>query len=205
MSRPVIVPAMLLAIAVIGLAGAYTTHRGEARARRLRNRAARDDSVRSRVVARRDSEVAAQRTASASACPRELQDVSDWEGETVESLPVVVPLLPDFEVDREVRGASGRISFRSSDGEGYSVFSGPRAVSLEEWPQYELVAECADLADVMPGTIQTARDKGPGVMKAVVAAYRLPDGQFVSFRGATRDVQRQAQLVAAAHHMRLKR
>lgn len=206
MSRPVILPAMLVAIAVIGLAGAYSSHNSDARARRDQDRAARDDSIRSRIAARMDSEVTARHEASAPACPRDHQDIAEWPSETTEALPVVVPVLPNFSADLDSRRAASRISIRSNDGESYSVSYGPRATGVEDWPQYELVAECADLADVMPGTIQTARDKAAGgFTKLVLASYRLPDGNFVSFFGATRNVQRQALLVAAAHHMRLKR
>lgn len=205
MSRPVVLPAIVVAIAVVGLAGAYTAHRGDARARQFRDRSARDDSARSRVTARLDSERNERRTASASACPTEPTNISEWATGTHESLPIVVPVLPEFAFDREGYG-DRRIGFRSDDGETYVVWSGARAASLEDWPQYQLVAECADMADVMPGTIQTARERNPdGFMKVVLATYRLPDGGFVSFQGTTRDVQREAQLVAAAHHMRLKR
>jgi hypothetical protein len=205
MSRPIIVPSLLVAIAVIGMAGAFTARRGDERARKLKDRVAHDDSARSRAVARMDSQRSERRTASASACPTEPEDISEWGAGTHEKLPVVVPVLPDFSFDREGYG-EGRISFRSGDGESYSVSYGTRVASIGDWPQYELVGECADMADVMPGTIQTARDKSPdGVMKVVLATYRLPDGNFVSFQGTTRDVERQVQLVAAAHHMRLKR
>lgn len=206
MSRPVILPAFVVAIAVVGLAGAFTAHRSDARAQKLRDRAALDDSIRRQVAARHDSELAERRNASAPACPSEPQDVSAWGAGTQESFPVVVPLVPDFTMELEERGEVGRLSFRGGDDDGYNVTYGPRATSVGDWPQYELVAECADLADVMPGTIQTARDKAAGSStKVVLASYRLPDGNFVSFHGRTDDVNRQALLIAAAHHMRLKR
>ena len=206
MARPVIIPAMLVAIAVIGLAGARTARMRDARAQRDRDRAARDDSVRSTAAARMDSEVSARHAASAPACPREVQDVSEWPAETADSLPVVVPEVPGFEIDPKTLRVDDRVDFRSGDGESYSVWYGPRATAIADWPQDELVAECADVADVMPGTIQTARDKAAGSFtKVVLASYRLPDGNFVSFHARTQDVQRQTLFVAAAHHMRLKR
>ena len=95
MSRPVILPAFVVAIAVVGLAGAFTAHRSDARAQKLRDRAALDDSIRRQVAARHDSELAERRNASAPACPSEPQDVSAWGAGTQESFPVVVPLVPD--------------------------------------------------------------------------------------------------------------
>jgi hypothetical protein len=206
MSRPVIVPTIMVAIAVVGLAGAFTTHRSDGRARKLRDQAARDDSIRRQVTARHDSELTEKHAASAPACPREPQDVSAWGAATQESFPVVVPVVPDFTTELDQRGDVGRLSFRGDDDESYTVSYGLHATSVADWPQYELVAECADLADVMPGTIQTAREKqGGSFTKVVLASYRLPDGNFISFHGTTRDVNRQALLITAAHHMRLKR
>ena len=206
MSRPVVLPAVLVAIAVIGLAGARTARMRDARAQRERDRAARDDSILSSFAARKDSEVSARHAASASACPKDLQDVADWPAETADSLPVVVPEVPDFRIDPDMHRADDRIDFRSEDGDSYSVSYGPGAAGLESSPQYELVAECADLADVLPGTIQTAREKAAGSFtKVVLASYRLPDGNFLTFHGTTQDVKRQTLFVAAAHHMRLKR
>jgi hypothetical protein len=206
MSRPVIVPAIMVAIAVVGLAGAFTTQRGHARAQKLRDRAASDDSIRHQIAIQHDSELTEKHAASAPACPREPQDVSGWGAATQESFPVVVPVVPDFTTELDQRGEVGRLSFRGEDDESYAVSYGPRATSVADWPQYELVAECADLADVMPGTIQTAREKqGGSFTKVVLASYRLPDGNFVSFHGTTGDVSRQALLITAAHHMRLKR
>ena len=206
MSRPVILPALLVAIAVIGLAGARTARMRDARHQREKDRAARDDSIQSSFAAQRDSEVSARHAASASACPKELQDVAAWPAETADSLPVTVPEIPDFAIDSRMLARDDRVDFRSEDGDSYSVSYSPGAGGLESWPQYELVAECADLADVMPGTIQTAREKAAGSFtKVVLASYRLPDGNFLSFHGTTQDVQRQTLFVAAAHHMRLKR
>lgn len=199
------VPAALAALFIIGITCAkYGEYRAADRQRRLQKMVARGDSITRRDSAQHDSALAAGRITNASACPG-ATDISSWATVPLEGSPVTVPEVPSFEVADRYHSRSGEIVFSSSDGEAYRVTYGDREARFEDWQQYELVAECADVADVMPGTIKTGRDTRDGLVKQVFASYRLPDGHYVSLRGATNDVARQAQFVAAAHNLRLNR
>ena len=203
-------PAALASLLIIGITCAkYGEYRTAERQRRFERMAAHGDSVTQGFVAHRDSELAERRAAIAPACPaREgATDISSWGTTSISDFPVTVATVPDFGVDYTHRPqGAGYIGLAGSHGDRYQVTYSDHEDRVQNWPQYELAAECADVADVLPGMIQTARDTSQdGMVKVVIASYRLPNGRYVNFLGTTRDVARQAQFVTAAHSTRLNR
>jgi hypothetical protein len=192
---------------IVGITCAkYGQHRAAERQRRLQQMVAHGDSVTQRKAAQHDSEQAERRLASAPACPAPdgATDFSSWAAVPMEGYPLTVPEVPSFEVThRERSSRPGQLDLSSSQDGWYRVTYSDHEERLEDWQQYERVAECADATDMMSGMIQTARDTHGGLTKLVFASYRLPDGHYLSFRGTTNDVAIQAQFVTAAHHLRL--
>jgi len=185
-------PVALASVFIIGLTCAkYADYRVAERERRVQKLGEQE---------RLKVEIAKPEHASAPACPASASDFKSWGAVSMDSFPVIVPQLPQFQL--VTHDLPGRLTLVSTGGDQYVVAYGDHAEHVEDWPQYALVDECQDVADFMVGTIQTALDKSSnGFVKVVIASYQLPNGSYVSFHGTTRYVARQAQFVTAAHYL----